>query len=166
MTGRRAYSPGRVNLMGDHTDYNQGLALPMAIDLGTTVTLDGSGADDLGAHRIVLRSEDEPELADVDLHFPLDPQRIQRVEPPWARLVAAMVAVLRPSTGGLGAVQSTLPVGAGLSSSAAFEVALALALGFEAQPEVMARTCQRVEQAATAVPSGLMDQLVVAAGVK
>ncbi|MHB8681970.1 MAG: galactokinase [Acidimicrobiales bacterium] len=157
----RAYSPGRVNLIGDHTDYNGGLALPMAVDLGTTVTLD---VDD--GHRVVLRSSVEPELADVDVHVPLDPEQLRRIDPRWARLVAAIVAVVRPRTGGRGAVETTLPVGAGLASSASLEVALALAFGFEAPPVVMARTCQRAEEAATGVPSGLMDQIVVSGAVE
>lgn len=154
----RAYSPGRVNLIGDHTDYNGGLALPMAVDLGTVVSFE---PDD--THRIVLRSAGEPEPADVDVHVPVDPDHLGRITPRWARLVAGVVGVVRPATGGRGTVDTTLPVGAGLSSSAALEVALALALGFEAEPLVMARTCQRAEQAATGVPSGLMDQLAVSA---
>jgi len=152
----RAYSPGRVNLIGDHTDYNGGLALPMAVDLGTVVSFTPDET-----LRVVLRSVGEPEPADVDVHVPLDPDYLGALWPRWARLVAGVVGVVRPVTGGHGTVETTLPVGAGLSSSAALEVALALALGFEAEPRVMARTCQRAEQAATGVPSGLMDQLVV-----
>ncbi|HML00239.1 MAG TPA: galactokinase family protein [Acidimicrobiales bacterium] len=154
----RAYCPGRVNLIGDHTDYNEGLALPMAVDLGTVVSFE---PDD--SLRIVLRSAGEPEPADVDVHVPLDPEQIGRLQPRWARLVAAMVAVVRPVTGGHGTIETSLPVGAGLSSSAALEVALSLALGFEATALVMARVCQRAEQVATGVRSGLMDQLVVTA---
>ena len=157
----RAFSPGRVNLIGDHTDYNGGLALPMAVDLGTTVVFE---PDD--GQRIVLRSAGEPDPADVDVHVPLDRRQLEQITPTWARLVAAMVAVARPSSGGRGTVETTLPVGAGLASSAALEVALALAFGFEARPTVMARACQRAEEAATGVPTGLMDQLVVAAGVR
>jgi galactokinase len=156
--GVRAHSPGRVNLIGDHTDYNEGVALPMAIDLGTTVTFVPDGGT-----RVVLRATGEPEPADVDVDVALDPGYLRALEPRWARYVAAVVAVVRPDTGGRGAVETTLPVGAGLSSSAALEVATALALGFEAEPVIMARTCQRAEQAATGVPSGLMDQLVVSA---
>ena len=157
-TAVRAHSPGRVNLIGDHTDYNEGVALPMAIDLGTTVTFSPRGGP-----QVVLRAEGEPDPAVVDLHVPLDPGYLQALEPRWARYVAAVVALVRPDAGGRGAVETTLPVGAGLSSSAALEVATALALGFEADPVVMARTCQRAEHAATGVPSGLMDQLVVTA---
>jgi galactokinase len=157
----RAYCPGRVNLIGDHTDYNDGLALPMTIDLGTTITY----VPDAG-HRVFLRSTGEPEPADIDVHVPFDPQVLRTLEPRWARYIAAMVASVRPRRGGRGAVESTLPVGSGLSSSAALEVAVALALGFEAEPVTMAKTCQRAEVAATGVPAGLMDQLVVSAGVE
>jgi galactokinase len=157
----RAYCPGRVNLIGDHTDYNDGLALPMAIDLGTTVTY----VPDTG-FRVFLRSSGEPEPTDIDVHIPLNPEVLGKVEPRWARYVAAIVASIHPRRGGRGAVESTLPVGSGLSSSAALEVALALALGFEAEPVTMARLCQKAEQAATGVPAGLMDQLTVTAGLE
>ncbi|MHB8440003.1 MAG: galactokinase [Acidimicrobiales bacterium] len=153
----RAYCPGRVNLIGEHTDYNEGVALAMAVDMGTVVRW--RWHDDA---EVLLRSASEPEAARVDLHVPLDPDELGKITPEWARLVAAVVAVVRPGRGGRGEVESTLPVGAGLSSSAALEVALALALGFEAPPLAMARACQRAEQAATGVATGLMDQLVVA----
>ncbi|HEY5024908.1 MAG TPA: galactokinase family protein [Acidimicrobiales bacterium] len=157
----RAHSPGRVNLIGDHTDYNAGLALPMAIDLGTTVTFVADGGE-----RVVLRSSHDPEPADVDVHVPLDPDRLGAIEPPWARYVAAVASAVRPSSGGYGTVLTTLPLGAGLSSSAALEVALALVLGCDADPLTLARTCQHAEQAATGVPTGIMDQLVVSAAVE
>jgi len=157
----RAFSPGRVNLIGDHTDYNEGLALPMAIDLGTTVTYVSDGG-----FRVFLRSTGEPEPTDIDVHIPLNPEVLGQVEPRWARYVAAMVASIRPRRGGRGAVETTLPVGSGLSSSAALEVAVALALGFEAEPVTMAKLCQKAEQAATGVPTGLMDQLTVMAGIE
>jgi galactokinase len=150
-----------VNLIGDHTDYNEGLALPMAIDLGTTVTY----VSDNG-YRILLRSAGEPEPADIDVHFPLRAEEVRKVEPRWARYVAAMIGSVHPHRGGRGAVESTLPVGAGLSSSAALEVAVALALGFQAEPVTMAKMCQKAEEAATGVAAGLMDQLTVTAAVE
>jgi galactokinase len=154
----RAYSPGRVNLIGDHTDYNDGVALPMAVDLGTTVTFtpDGGG-------RIVLRSDHERAVADVALDVSFDPPRLRQVEPVWARFVAATVAAVRPRSGGTGSVATTIPIGAGLSSSTALVVALALALGLDAEPLAMARACQRAEQAVS-IPGGIMDQLVVLGG--
>jgi galactokinase len=154
----RAHSPGRVNRIGDHTDYNEGVALPMAVDLGTTVTF----VPDEGS-RIVLRSTHAADPADVDRHVALDPRALQALEPRWARYVAAVVAAVRPASGGSGTVVTTLPLGAGLSSSAALEVATALALGCGTDPLALARTCQRAEQAATGVPTGIMDQLVVGA---
>jgi galactokinase len=157
----RAHSPGRVNLIGDHTDYNQGLALPMAVDLGTPVTFLADGGT-----RLVLDSSHDPARADVDVHVPLDTRVLEAVEPRWARYVAAIASAVRPSSGGSGTVDTTLPVGAGLSSSAALEVALALALGCDADPLTLARTCQHAEQAATGVPTGIMDQLVVSAATE
>jgi galactokinase len=152
----RTHSPGRVNLIGDHTDYNHGLAMPMAVDLGTTVSFT---PDD--TQRVVLHSAQLPGAADVALDVPLDPATLSQLEPPWSRYVAAVVAVVRPPHGGAGTVESTVPLGAGLSSSAALEVSLALAFGLRADPVAMARTCQRAEHAATGVASGLMDQLTV-----
>jgi galactokinase len=156
-----ATAPGRVNLIGDHTDTTGGWCLPMAIDLVTTV----SGR--LGGDAVVLRSEAEVEPAVV----PIDVADPAAVEPRWARYVAGVVAELRdrgsvPGLAGFsGTVSSTVPTGAGLSSSAALEVAVALALGFEGTPAELALLCQRAEQRASGVPCGVMDQLASAAGV-
>lgn len=144
-----ARAPGRVNLIGDHTDYAGGLAVPMAIDLETVV------AGRRGGDRVRLRSTSEPEPADI----PLDVGDPSTVEPPWARYPAGVVAELRPAEGFTGEVRSTVPPGSGLSSSAALEVAVALALGFEGEAVSLARLCQRAEQRASGVPSGIMDQL-------
>lgn len=151
----RASAPGRVNLIGDHTDHTGGLVLPMAIDLATIVEVQPGG------DRLELRSATERDPAVV----PLDVTDPGSMEPVWARYVAAVVAEVRPATGGTGTVQTTLPVGAGLSSSAALEVAVALALGFDGSPLALAQLCQRAERAASGVPSGIMDQLASAAGV-
>jgi galactokinase len=152
----RATAPGRVNLIGDHTDYLGGLVLPMAIDLGTTV--EGERGGDI----VELRSAHEPEPAVV----PLDIEDPTAIEPAWARYVAGVVAEVGPATGFTGTVTSTLPIGGGLSSSAALEVAVALALGFDGTTLELAKTCQRAEQRASGVPSGIMDQLACAAGVE
>jgi galactokinase len=156
MRTTRAYSPGRVNLIGDHTDYNEGLALPMAIDLGTTVTYRTDGST-----RVVLVSSAEPEPAVVDLPASSDPEALADVHPTWARLVGAVAGLTELSSGGHGSVSTTLPIGRGLASSAALEVACALAMGFGVtRPVPLARLCQRAEQSATGVRCGLMDQLV------
>jgi galactokinase len=80
--------------------------------------------------------------------------------------VEAVVAELGVGGGFDGWIDSTVPIGAGLSSSAALEVAVAIALGFTGPPLELARLCQRAEHRATGVPTGIMDQLTSAAGVE
>ena len=152
----RAFAPGRVNLIGDHTDYTGGLVLPMAVEWGTTVEVERGG------DRVELRSavEHRPAVVDLDVADPA------AVEPAWARYVAGVVGVLRPRVGASGTVRTSLPVGAGLSSSASLEVAVALALGFEGTALELALACQRAEHLASGVPCGVMDQLASAAGVE
>jgi galactokinase len=148
-----AHAPGRVNLIGDHTDYSGGLVCPMAIDLGTTVELSPGG------DTVELTSDAVEGRAVVTIGGTARPTG-------WAAYIAGVVAMLKPSQGGTGTVTTTLPVGAGLSSSAALEVATGLALGADpADPERLALVCQQAEQVATGVPCGIMDQLVCAAGV-
>jgi len=151
----RAFAPGRVNLIGEHTDYAGGLSLPLAIHLGTTVT----GVR--GGDRIVLRSAQQDEPVDLPLTI-VDPTA---VEPAWGRYVAGVIAELRPSEGFVGDVSSTVPLGAGLSSSASLELAVALALGFDGSARALAELGQRAEQVASGVPCGLMDQLASACGI-
>jgi galactokinase len=150
-----ATAPGRVNLIGDHTDYTGGLVMPMAIDLAVTIDAE------IGGTTVDLSSSSEQATAAVDLAV-TDPRA---VTPPWARYVAGVVAQMSPTIGLSGTVRSTLPAGAGLSSSAALEIALALALGFEGTPLELAQLCRRAEHAASGVPCGIMDQLASAAGV-
>lgn len=151
----RAVAPGRANLIGDHTDHTGGLVLPLAVELATTVT----GVR--GGSQVVLRSAEEPEPAVV----PLDVDDPAALCPGWARYVAGVVAELRPREGFTGTVSTTLPIGAGLSSSAALEVAVALALGADpADPVALARLAQRAERRASGVPCGIMDQLASVAG--
>jgi galactokinase len=152
-----ARAPGRVNLIGDHTDYNEGLALPMAIDLGIEVQLAEGGGD-----RLVLTTTFDPEPAVLDLDLAFDPDVLAAISPPWAQLAGAVLALSRPGRGGTARISSTLPAGGGLSSSAACCVALALAFGVTAPPPVMAQLCQRAEAAAGA-DVGVMDPLVIMA---
>ncbi len=154
---RTCVGPGRVNLIGDHTDYNLGRALPMAIGLGVTVTFTPSGRD-----RIEIVSDAYPGESAA---FPVvgDIDRIAVLEPAWARLAAAVASLARPDTGGSLHIASTLPRGSGLSSSAALSVALAEVFGVEGDAAVVARLCQAAEHR-IGVPVGLMDPLVCAGG--
>ena len=149
----RARAPGRVNLIGDHVDYLGGAVLPMAVDLGTSI--EGRR----GGKTVALESDDEP----GPIRLPLDVTDPAAAEPEWGRYVAGVVAEMAPTVGFAGRVSSDLPIGAGLSSSAALEVAVALALGFDGDPTDLARLTQRAEQRASGVPSGIMDQLVIGA---
>lgn len=155
MPSVRAIAPGRVNIIGDHTDYTGGFCLPMAIDMATTIT--GEWTDDGAVH---LMSAAEPGHVSVAIDV-TDPAS---VTPSWGRYVAGVVSELRPAGGFRGHADTTIPIGAGLSSSAAFEVALALALGFVGSVLDLARLCQRAEQVASGVPCGILDQLSSAGG--
>ena len=153
-----AWAPGRVNLIGDHTDYAGGLVLPMAIDLGTTVRFDRGGT------HLRLRSGRRRPLS-LDLPVAASVARsLSDLEPSWGRFVAAAAIEVGATVGGDGEISTTLPVGAGLSSSASLELAVALALGFDGSPLELARLGQRAEHAASGVPCGIMDQLAIAAG--
>ena len=145
--------PGRVNLIGDHTDYTGGLALPMAIDRWTLLTGRRSG------RRVELTSDAEAGAVDLSLPLANEPAQVQ---PSWGRFVAGVVAEMGPTVGLQGRVDTTIPVGAGLSSSAALGVAVALALGFEGSAVELAQLGRRAEHRATGVPTGIMDQLCIA----
>jgi galactokinase len=155
-----AIAPGRVNIIGDHTDYTGGLVLPMAIDLATTIS---GERNDSGIVR--LTSADEA----GEVAIPVDVDDPTNVAPTWGRYVAGVVRALRESgavvPGFSGQVTTTLPVGAGLSSSAALEVAVALVLGFSGSIVELAKLTQHAEHIASGVPCGILDQLASAAGV-
>ena len=154
----RVWAPGRVNLIGGHNDYSGGLVLPMAVDLGTTIV------GHRGHDRVVLVSQDEPDPAEV----PLDVSDPAGVTPAWARYVAGVVAELAPTTGFIGQVATTIPIGTGLSSSAALEVAVALALVGDDRVDrrALALACQRAEHRASGVPCGIMDQFASLLGIE
>ncbi|MGE3324277.1 MAG: galactokinase [Acidimicrobiia bacterium] len=151
-------APGRVNLIGDHTDYTGGWCLPMAIDRWTEITAMPNPA------RPVVRLASDTESAHAVVA--IDATELPS-GPLWARFVAAVMGEVKPLIGYVGKVRSTIPIGAGLSSSAALEVACALALGADDHDRVaLARLCQRAEVAARETPTGIMDQLTSCAGVE
>jgi len=146
-----------VTLIGDHTDYNEGLSLPIAVDLFTEATF----SEQADSFFFGLSSDqfDEP----WEIPLPNDPhESVSRthINPPEAALATALVALLAPPAGGHLRVTSTVPVGAGLASSAAFSVALALALGHERDALALARLDQRAE-AASGAHVGLLDPIAI-----
>lgn len=159
MSGERsagAFAPGRVNLIGEHTDYNQGLALAFAIAEGVTVHATTSDDERILARALDCGEEDEFALA--------DPPRTKG----WRAFVRGVVTELRragyPLVGARLVIGGDLPQGAGLSSSAALEVALSLALlaliGTTDVDRVgLACLCSRVEHEWVGAQTGLLDQL-------
>jgi galactokinase len=144
---RRFWAPGRVNLIGEYTDLVGGLVLPVALDLGI---------------RLDVVAADETALVSADVDDGTG----------WRRYVDAveeeLAALGRPPVGMMGELRSTLPIGAGLSSSAALEVVLALGFcavaDFTLPPLELAQVARRVEHRAVGVPCGLMDQAACVLG--
>lgn len=164
MTGlpRVVTAPGRVNLMGDHTDYNGGLVLPIAVDRRCDVRATPTADPVVRATSAQLAGRVEVALGERG-----DPRA---VEPVWGRFVAGALAAVRDRgvevEGSDLHVSSTVPPGAGMSSSSALTVALVLALsaGRITDPLEVARTALDGEVRATGVPGGLMDQLAALLG--
>ena len=144
MTGR-ASSPGRVTLLGEHTDYNEGCALAIATPQRTTVV---ATPGPLG--EVEVKSSDVG-TATTSL--------AESSGPPHLRIAAALARAAGVPGVRL-SVSSDLPIGAGLSSSAAYAVATALALGLSGDPVMVAKACQAAERDAGS-DIGLLDQLVV-----
>ena len=155
-------APGRVNLIGEHTDYNGGYVLPVAIDLEVRIALSATGGDTARVERA-----DTGETASIDLGrlpSPGDEWHDYVSGTAWAMTDAGLAV-----EGFDGIVSSTVPIGAGLSSSAALELAAAWALSGSAGPTVspmaLARIAQRAENEHVGVRCGLMDQFASACGV-
>ncbi len=155
-------APGRVNLIGEHTDYNDGWVLPMAIRFDTLVA--GATRED---RRVRVRSQNLDEDAEFDLDTPGPPQRgiwLDYVEG-VARALESRGVRLR---GADLLIQSDVPVGAGLSSSAALEISVGLALlslsGQELDPVSLALAGQQAEHEYVGTRSGIMDQLIATLG--
>ena len=157
----RAFGPGRVNLIGEHTDYNGGLALPFPIDRGVTVD-----AEPLAGGEIRAEARD---LGETDAFPAAAPERADG----WRGFVRGTVAELRAAgvdvPGARLAFSGDVPQGSGLSSSAALETALCLALlelaGADEPDRVeLARLCSRVENDWVGAETGLLDQLAALCG--
>ena len=143
-----AFAPGRVNLIGEHTDYNGGLALPFAIGRGVTVR-----ATTLPGDWCMVRAADLRQSDDFSVR---DPGHTSG----WRAFVRGTVAELRPSRAVRIEIKGDVPRGGGLSSSAALGCALALALSGEDDPDrrALARLASRVENDWVGAQTGLLDQ--------
>jgi len=156
-------SPGRVNLIGEHTDYNDGFVLPMAINYSSWIALRSRNDS-----RIIVTALDFDESLEFDLNS------ISKGENDWREYIKGVAWALQQDghqlTGWEGVLSGNVPIGAGLSSSAALELALARAFslvsGFEWDPARMALTCQKAENLWVGVSSGIMDQMISASGKK
>jgi galactokinase len=182
----RAFAPGRVNLIGEHTDYNRGLALPFAIAEGVTVRARATDERRVRARALDLGERDEFALADLPLSAPARSRDPSSPNAPrgegWRAFVRGVAAELLGAgvaiPGAELEIHGEVPRNTGLSSSAALEVALALALlaiaGVELPGEAgpggaraprtvggrgLARLCSRVENEWVGAHTGLLDQL-------
>ncbi|MGB6885019.1 MAG: galactokinase, partial [Candidatus Acidiferrum sp.] len=151
-------APGRVNLIGEHTDYNDGFVMPAALGFYCWVAA-GPRQD----CRLVVSSEEFPEQAEVDLSArPIQPSHT------WSDYSVGVAAQLEKAgfrlSGANLLVHGEVPIGAGLSSSASIEVATALALAEESGLSIdrphLARICQQAENDFVGMRCGIMDQFI------
>ena len=154
-------SPGRVNIIGEHTDYNDGFVLPMSINLETWVAL-----------RPREDSQIQIKSLDMDQGLIFDLEDFSNKNHGWQEYIKGVAWALQEDgyelRGWEGVFAGDVPIGAGLSSSAALELALArgfaLASNIEWNPVRFAQICQKAENRWVGVNSGIMDQLVSACG--
>lgn len=155
-----ARAPGRVNLMGDHTDYNGGFVLPIAIDRDTHLAFRPR------TDTLVRVVSEHGEPAEIDL------ADLSHGNPPWSEYVRGVAWAMdaHDSLGWDGAVASDVPLGAGLSSSASLEIAVAEIFATRGTTPrdllALAEATQRAENHWVGMECGIMDQLSVAASVE
>jgi galactokinase len=164
-----ANAPGRVNLLGEHVDYNNGIVLPIAIDRRVTVAARPRADQQVDLHALDLNQKISFDLQNLTARVDIDGNPLTV----WALYPAGVAWVLLNKgfkLNGIDAVfSSDVPIGAGLSSSAAVELAFAVLwqalAGWEADRMTLARICQMAENQYVGVNCGLMDQFACAHGV-
>jgi galactokinase len=164
--GRRptvSRAPGRVNLIGEHTDYNDGFVMPAALEFATLVAASPRTDRRLHVYSIIL-----DQTREFDLDAPAETGRHD-----WSDYIFGVAVMLERSgrrlSGADLVVSTDVPLGSGLSSSAALEVSSAHALltasGLHFEPIAVAKICQRAENDYVGMRCGIMDQYVSACGV-
>ncbi len=150
-------APGRTNLIGEHTDYNLGFVLPVALQLATYVAIAPAPG---GKLRITSEQRGETSEFDTAALASLSPARAWTDYP--IGVARELAALGFPLSGANLLIRSTVPEGSGLSSSAALEVSTALALlgGRALDPLELAKLCQRAERNFVGMPCGIMDQYI------
>jgi galactokinase len=164
-----ARAPGRVNLLGEHVDYNEGPVLPAALNMAVTLAFAPNRNEVISLHALDL----DKRVAFTLQSIKEKNDRLGNRLPNWALYPAGVAWALEeagfPVPGMQAVYSSDIPIGSGLSSSAAVEVAFAVAWqelgGWEASRMVVAQLCQRAENEYVGVASGLMDQFASAHGV-
>ncbi len=159
-----AAAPGRVNVIGEHIDYNDGFVLPMAIEYFSVMAADRPVN---GGTVITMRSTAEAEAATIDTTETISTSPLKWSNYPRGVIAGFVARGLNP--GGLDVLlRSTVPLGSGLSSSAALEVCTATLLeavtGTRLDPVEKALLCQKAEHEFAGVPCGIMDQFISAMG--
>jgi galactokinase len=155
-------APGRVNLIGEHTDYNDGFVMPVAMDMYTWVATAPREDTQVHVYSRNLSEHAEMDLRDTNL----------RVLGHWSAYVLGVAASLRQTSqeirGANLLVEGKVPMGAGLSSSASVEVAAGYALlaasGLSLNPVELAKICQRAENEFAGARCGIMDQMIACCG--
>lgn len=163
-----AQAPGRVNLIGEHTDYNDGFVLPLAIDRGTVAV---AAANNTGRIIVVAADQIAADGKCARDSFALD-QPIAPTSADWANYVRGVALALQNEgavwTGVTIAIAGNVPLGSGLSSSASLELAVGSALaalgGLQLTPARLAQLCQWAENHFVGCACGIMDQLIGACG--
>ncbi len=157
-------APGRVNLIGEHTDYNEGFVMPAAINFSTAVAV--AGRED---RTIVIQSDQFADRAELDLDKPPSQGTHHWSDYPFGVAIKLEEAGCRLRGANL-LIKSTVPIGAGLSSSAAIEVSTALALldnsGLTTDRLELAKNCQKAENEFVGARSGIMDQFIACFGAE
>ncbi|KAL3274425.1 hypothetical protein HHI36_015813 [Cryptolaemus montrouzieri] len=157
-------APGRVNLIGEHTDYNDGFVLPMALPLRTVIV----GRPITGTKATIISSASEAKSAAESHTFDISKDAIKPGEPKWANYIKGVLANYMggPIPAFEAAIVTSVPIGGGLSSSASLEVATYMFLDCISGEKVLvskvqkALACQKAEHEFASMPCGIMDQFI------